>query len=95
LRDVRWQGIHSCKSLPTILIVEDDHLIQSVVEETLTEGGFEIDIASSAAQAIKLLYKAAGKYAAMRVRATERTRSTRTFLTDKPLGHFCVRWLRS
>jgi DNA-binding NtrC family response regulator len=55
------RGIHSCKSLPTILIVEDDHLIQSVVEETLTEGGFEIDIASSAAQAIELLDKAAGK----------------------------------
>jgi DNA-binding response OmpR family regulator len=50
------------QSLPTILIVEDDHLIQSVVEETLTEGGFEIDIASSAAQAIELLDKAAGKY---------------------------------
>jgi DNA-binding response OmpR family regulator len=47
---------------PTILVVEDDHLIQSVVEETLTEGGFEIDIASSAAQAVELLDKADGKY---------------------------------
>jgi DNA-binding response OmpR family regulator len=35
------------QSLPIILVVEDDQLIQSVVEETLTEGGFEIDIASS------------------------------------------------
>jgi CheY-like chemotaxis protein len=49
-------------SLPTILVVEDDHLIQSVVEETLTEGGFEIEIASSAAQAVELLDKADGKY---------------------------------
>jgi DNA-binding response OmpR family regulator len=47
---------------PTILVVEDDHLIQSVVEETLTEGGFEIEIASSAAQAVELLDKADGKY---------------------------------
>jgi DNA-binding response OmpR family regulator len=52
------------QSLPIILVVEDDQLIQSVVEETLTEGGFEIDIASSAAQAIELLDKAGGKYRA-------------------------------
>jgi hypothetical protein len=41
--------------LPIVLIVEDDHLIQSVVEEALTEGGFEIVIASSGEQAIELL----------------------------------------
>jgi CheY-like chemotaxis protein len=52
------------QSLPIILVVEDDQLIQSVVEETPTEGGFEIDIASSAAQAIELLDKAGGKYRA-------------------------------
>jgi DNA-binding response OmpR family regulator len=34
--------------LPAILVVEDDHLIQSVVEEALKEGGFEITVASSA-----------------------------------------------
>ena len=28
--------------IPIILVVEDDPLIQSVVEETLTDGGFEI-----------------------------------------------------
>jgi CheY-like chemotaxis protein len=53
------------QSLPTILVVEDDQLIQSVVEETLTDGGFEIDIAASAAQAIELLDKASGKYRAL------------------------------
>jgi DNA-binding response OmpR family regulator len=53
------------QSLPTILVVEDDHLIQSVVEETLTEGGFKIEIASSAAQAVALLDKAGGKYRAL------------------------------
>jgi len=35
------------QGLPTILVVEDDHLIQSIVEEALKEGGFEIGIASS------------------------------------------------
>jgi CheY-like chemotaxis protein len=45
------------QNLPTILVVEDDQLIQSVVEETLTDGGFEIDIAASAAQAIEFLDK--------------------------------------
>jgi DNA-binding response OmpR family regulator len=53
------------QNLPTILVVEDDQLIQSVVEETLTDGGFEIDIAASAAQAIELLDKVSGKYRAL------------------------------
>jgi DNA-binding response OmpR family regulator len=38
---------------PAILIVEDDHLVQTVVEEALTESGFEIAIAASAKQAIE------------------------------------------
>ncbi len=50
------------QGLPTILVVEDDHLIQSVVEEALKDGGFEIDIASSAKQAIEKLDGAGGKY---------------------------------
>jgi DNA-binding response OmpR family regulator len=51
--------------LPTILVVEDDHLIQSIVEEALTEGGFEVDIASWGKQAIELLNGADGKYRAL------------------------------
>ena len=51
--------------VPAILIVEDDQLIQTVVEEALTEGGFEIAIASSAKQAIELLDGAGGKYRAL------------------------------
>ena len=51
--------------LPTILIVEDDHLVQSVVEEALKEGGFEIAIAASATQAIELLDSDIGKYRAL------------------------------
>lgn len=53
------------QGLPTILVVEDDPLIQSVVEETLKDGGFEIDIASSASQAIEKLDGADGKYGAL------------------------------
>ena len=43
------------ESLPIILVVDDDPLIQSVVQETLTDGGFEIVIASSGENAIDLL----------------------------------------
>lgn len=50
---------------PAILVVEDDHFVQSVVEEALTDGGFEIAIASSARQAIELLDGAGGKYRAL------------------------------
>jgi DNA-binding response OmpR family regulator len=48
-----------------ILVVEDDQLVQSVVEETLTDGGFEIAIASSGEHAVKLLDASEGKYRAL------------------------------
>jgi CheY-like chemotaxis protein len=40
---------------PTILVIEDDRSIQSLVEEALKDRGFEIDIAASARQAIEKL----------------------------------------
>jgi CheY-like chemotaxis protein len=48
-----------------ILVVEDDHLVQSVVEEALTDGGFEIVIASSGEQAIELFDSSEGKFRAI------------------------------
>jgi CheY-like chemotaxis protein len=48
-----------------VLVVEDDQLIQSVVEETLSDGGFEIAMASSGEQAVELLDAADGKYRAL------------------------------
>jgi DNA-binding response OmpR family regulator len=48
-----------------ILVVEDDHLIQSLVEESLTDGGFEIVIASSGENAVELLDASEGKYRAL------------------------------
>lgn len=41
--------------LPTILLVEDDQLIQAMVEEALTEGGFRVAIAASVEEAVALL----------------------------------------
>jgi DNA-binding response OmpR family regulator len=39
--------------LPIVLLVEDDQLIQSLVEETLSDGGFELAIAASPHRAKK------------------------------------------
>ncbi|WP_322518036.1 response regulator [Rhodopseudomonas palustris] len=38
-----------------VLVVEDDPMIQSVVQEALEEGGFDAVIASSGEEAVKLL----------------------------------------
>ena len=48
-----------------ILVVEDDELVQSVVEETLSEGGFEAVIASTGENAVELLDAGEGKYRAL------------------------------
>jgi DNA-binding response OmpR family regulator len=53
------------ENLLVIMVVEDDHLIQSIVEETLTAGGFAIVIASSGENAVELLDAAEGKYRAL------------------------------
>jgi DNA-binding response OmpR family regulator len=53
------------QGLPTILIVEDDHLVQSVVEEALKEGGFEVVIASTGEHAAELLDSAERGYRAL------------------------------
>jgi DNA-binding response OmpR family regulator len=59
-----WQE-EIMQALPIILVVEDDHLVQSFVEEALTEGGFEIVVASSGEQALEVLDSANGKYRAL------------------------------
>jgi CheY-like chemotaxis protein len=48
-----------------ILVVEDDQLVQGVVEECLSDGGFEAAIASSGETAVELLDAAEGKYRAL------------------------------
>jgi CheY-like chemotaxis protein len=53
--------------LPVVLVIEDDELILSVVEEALTEGGYETVIASSGENAVKLLDASDGKYQALKL----------------------------
>jgi DNA-binding response OmpR family regulator len=48
-----------------VLIVEDDQLVQGVVEDCLSEGGFEVVIATSGENAIELLDASEGKYRAL------------------------------
>lgn len=50
--------------LPSILVVEDDVLIQGLVEDTLKDGGFESAIAASE-EAVTLLKGNNGKYRAL------------------------------
>jgi DNA-binding response OmpR family regulator len=50
---------------PIILVVEDDPLVRGVVEETLTDGGFEIAMVSPGENAIDLLEVQQVKYGAV------------------------------
>ncbi|MBR0975657.1 response regulator transcription factor [Bradyrhizobium japonicum] len=48
-----------------ILVVEDDQLVQNLVEDCLSEGGFETVATPSGEKAIELLDVAEGKYRAL------------------------------
>jgi DNA-binding response OmpR family regulator len=48
-----------------ILVVEDDELVQNLVEDCLSEGGFETVVAPSGEKAVGLLDAAEGKYRAL------------------------------
>jgi DNA-binding response OmpR family regulator len=50
---------------PTILVAEDDGLLHGLVEEALTDGGFEVAIAQSGEEAMTLLTGLKGKYVAL------------------------------
>jgi DNA-binding response OmpR family regulator len=51
--------------VPTIFVVEDDEAIQGVVEDALSEGGFEIAVARSGEEAVTLLKAGLVKYEAL------------------------------
>ena len=51
--------------LPIILVVEDDPVIQSLVEDSLGDGGFETAVAASGEEALTLLKGQKGKYRAL------------------------------
>jgi DNA-binding response OmpR family regulator len=51
--------------LPLILVVEDDYPLQGVVEDALTEGGFESEILSSGEEALTLFKGGTKDYKAL------------------------------
>ena len=53
------------EELPVVLVVEDDQEIQIIVEDALTDGGFESAIAPSGEEAVTLLKGVRGSYRAL------------------------------
>ena len=53
------------EELPVIMVVEDDHLVQTMVEAALVDGGFESAIAASGEEAVTLLKGGLTKYRAL------------------------------
>jgi CheY-like chemotaxis protein len=51
--------------LLVVLVVEDDAPVQTIVEDALTDGGFEPAIAASGEEAVTLLKGTKGKYRAL------------------------------
>jgi CheY-like chemotaxis protein len=58
-------GSRALEDLIVILVVEDDQMVQSLVEDALTEGGFEPAIAASGEEAVTLLRGNKSKYRAL------------------------------
>ena len=50
---------------PVILVIEDDEAVQGIVEEALSDAGFEPAIAASGEEAVTLLRGYKGKYRAL------------------------------
>jgi len=55
----------SVQEMPLVLVIEDDPDIQVIVEDALTEGGFEPAIAASGEEAVTLLKGGFFKYRAL------------------------------
>jgi DNA-binding response OmpR family regulator len=51
--------------VPVILVVEDEYPLQGIVEDSLTEGGFETDILSSGEEALTLFKGGTKNYRAL------------------------------
>lgn len=54
--------------LPIVLVIEDDDTIQGIVEDALSEGGFEAAIATTGEEAVTLLK---GRLVTYRARVTD------------------------
>ena len=53
------------QAVPVILVIEVDDAIQTIVEDALSEGGFEAAIAASGEEAVTLLKGQKGQYRAL------------------------------
>src|SRR3954452_21992717 len=53
------------EELPVVLVVEDEDLIQTVVEEALAEGGFATDVVASGGEALTLFKGGVKNYKAV------------------------------
>jgi CheY-like chemotaxis protein len=58
-------GSQALEDLVVILVVEDDPAIQGLIEEALSDGGFELAITASGEEAVALLTGNHGKYRAL------------------------------
>ncbi len=58
-------GSRALEDQLVILVIEDDQAIQTIVDEALTEGGFEPAIAASGEEAVTLLKGGLTKYRAL------------------------------
>ena len=60
-----WGNKALSQDLPVILVIEDDHAIQVVVEDALSEGGLDPAIAESGEEAVTLLKGRIRQYRAL------------------------------
>src|SRR3981189_3013368 len=58
-------GVGALEDLPVILVVEDDQSVQTIVEDALSDGGFEPAIAASGEEAVTLLKGGKTNYCAL------------------------------
>jgi DNA-binding response OmpR family regulator len=56
---------HLSEDVPVVLVIEDEEEIQNLVEDALTEGGFEPAIAASGEEAVTLLKGRSSNYRAL------------------------------
>ena len=59
------RGSAALSELPMILVVEDDQAVQDIVEDALSEGGFQVAVTASAEEAVTLLIGNQGQYRAL------------------------------
>jgi CheY-like chemotaxis protein len=61
----RKRGVLALEQAIGVLVIEDDQDVQGMIEETLTDGGFEPSIAASGEEAVTILQGSKGKYRAL------------------------------